>query len=233
MTQKNILYGLMLLLVCLFVAPPLSHADETINWGSTENDNLIYARSGDVLYGAQYFTPSGNAGSAAVTLKQARGSTFPDGVAMTLTIEGDNAGAPDGVALGSTSVLSTGLNVTSGNCNGQTVLYPTISGLSLVSGTKYWVVVGRTMTAHSYPNAPLVCASTDTPHYSYFDSSWNVSSTWEFQGSISLYSSTSTPAGGSVATSSVDQTQQNVWNGYWVFFAMLVFVVWLGRSTKT
>jgi len=33
-----------------------------------------------------------------------------------------------------------------------------------------------------------------------------------------------------VATSSIDQTQRNVWQAYWIFFAMLVFVVWLGRS---
>jgi len=35
-----------------------------------------------------------------------------------------------------------------------------------------------------------------------------------------------------VATSTVDQTQRNVWNGWWAFFSVLVFVVWLGRNER-
>jgi len=33
-------------------------------------------------------------------------------------------------------------------------------------------------------------------------------------------------------TSTLDQTQRNIWNGYWSFFAMMVFVVWLIRQKK-
>jgi len=38
------------------------------------------------------------------------------------------------------------------------------------------------------------------------------------------------PAPAGVATSSVDQTQRNVWQAWWVFFGMFCVVLWLGRS---
>lgn len=34
------------------------------------------------------------------------------------------------------------------------------------------------------------------------------------------------------ATSSVDRVQANFWEAWWTFFAMVVLMIWLGRSTK-
>jgi len=34
------------------------------------------------------------------------------------------------------------------------------------------------------------------------------------------------------ATSSIEQSQTNLWLGYYAFFSMLVFTVWLGRNRK-
>jgi len=51
---------------------------------------------------------------------------------------------------------------------------------------------------------------------------------------VELDVSSATPSvSTSTATSSVDQTQRNVWQAWWTFFAMAVLVIWLGRSTKT
>jgi len=227
--------------VCGIVAafmPALSYADEVITFATTVANALNFNRSGDILYGAQAFTPSANAGSLTAILEMARGDIgFTANV--ILTVEGDNAGEPDGNTLGTASISGGTLTIdVNGDCSGgahSTKTFPTITGLSLVSGTQYWLVVGRSMTPQSTPVMPEICDGTYTPKEHYYDSTWNTAGTRGFVGEVDLLTAGGGGGGGTatstaVATSSVDQTQNNVWQGWWTFFAVLCLVVWLGRT---
>jgi len=170
-----------------------------------------------------------------VHLNQSRDSSGTAGNAY-VTIQTDLLGQPSGVVLGTSNTIDASTFASDdGSCTASTATDYTITGLSLSASTDYWIVMQLSAT-HAPPNIPYDCVENTTPRLSYNETgTWNTyPSDRELVGSIDLSTGGGGGGGGAtttiVATSTVEQTQQNVWQAYWVFFSMLVFVVWLGRT---
>lgn len=224
--------------LCGFVAvlaPAMSYADETITFSTTGVFPRLFGRSGDIHSLAQPFTPTGNATEAAVVAymgKEGAGSVEN----VEFAIQADSAGLPSGSDLGIATIAPVASLPTDNTteCLGteQAFFSATSTGLTLTSGTQYWLIIRKTGADEDTSKTPYLCGKNGTPHQFYYNGSWT-EDTRAPHMSISL-SSGGGGGGGSasttpVATSTIDQTQRNVWQAWWVFFAMLVFVVWLGR----
>lgn len=221
------------------LAPALSYADETIDFSASHTSGQSFGRdSGNVEQVAQAFTPSADAITATFTGglgRTAAGALFN----IDVSIQADSAGVPSGTPLGTVAYDESVLPISDSDCSGgsggnwQTVTFDTISGLTLSASTQYWLVLDTDFHQAYAAGVPFMCHGTYAGSvYKYFASAaWSDGANGMY-GSLAL---TSSGGGGSAtttqtATSTVDQTQQNVWQAYWVLFSMLVFVVWLGRS---
>jgi len=240
MTRKNYILCAVLLADLLFVLLSLGvvHADTQINLATNPGAHaMFFARSDESSRNAQAFTPGINVSALSFYGFYAKEGTGYTGNAI-LAVQGDIAGHPSGVDLGTASIAAVSSFPTdnSTECSGtQAAVLSATTTVSLAAGTTYWIIVRSDTADTSGSQVPYQCGTTYSPEAlsQLGMGSWSaVFSPWGFSGTIFLTEGPAPEPTGGVATSSVDQTQQNVWEGWWTFFAMLVFVVWLGRSQK-
>lgn len=169
---------------------PFSALAETITFGTSDNAAFGFGRNdGGTTMHAQSFIPASDADSASVTLHQAREGSSLSGT-VSVSIESDSSGVPSGSVLGSASLPASTLNGDGGayTCASHTTMaYPSISGLSLVGGTKYWVVTSWSTTG-APDNIPADCVQNTSPRLYYFESGpWTqYPSDYELVGNILL-----------------------------------------------
>jgi len=214
------------------------HADETIPFsdGSTQSGQTLFGRSGDVQQLAVPFTTSADAEAFIVMAGLGyRASGYLDPVQVL--IQGDNAGEPDGATIATVELPADAFEV--GTCSLPTweVTFPT-GTVHLDAATTYWVVFHRNGTYRAPNDNPALCAMTDgtvNGDWSYpGDNDWGNDMSGGlgingWYGEIQLL--TDAPSGGGGgdvggATSTPDQTQQNLFFGFVVFFMSAAFVVW-------
>ncbi len=126
-----------ILALAFLLNPLLVFADETINFAGSQNDNTAFGL--DVpndQRSARSFTPSGNDGTATLTVSLFKNGTPGDNVVVQ--IQADVAGSPSGVSLGSASIAASSLTTSCANYT-----FPAISSLALLGGIKYWLVLTR------------------------------------------------------------------------------------------
>jgi len=220
----------------LGILPVSAFADETISLGdpTSSANQYVFGRSGDIHIVGQKFTPSDYTTDITVTFDIARTAAETDNVRVD--IEADVGGHPSGVSLGSAQIAGTSVaNVGGAECDGavDNETFPTISGLALTSGTTYWAVLSRTGSLNTYPNTYVVCRNTNSvsDQYSQDDSTWSASAK-QFSGYLDLISGTppEPPSTEGTATSTVNQTEQNTFNGVLVFMLSMFFVVWFFKK---
>jgi len=209
------------------------HADSSINWGVTCDTYNTFANVSNRDVVAQPFVPSEDSQSVAFTGRIVQIGTPVDSV--QLSVEADSSGHPSGTPLGSISD-STHFAGAAGTapCDGSSYSYAPITGLFLTSGTTYWVVFGRTGVLND-TNAYRLGENTS------FGGLLQLSSgSWSALGSSGAYGSLALTAGsggggtststGAYATSTIEQAQTNLMNGFFVYFISFFGMVWLLRK---
>jgi len=141
MSNKNKKYarllGIYLTVILFSVACPAFA--ETITWSSSTNDfdNLGVT---SIKQAAEPFTPSANSSAAVVQAALSTGASNP-GDDLVVSIETDNSNSPSGTVLGTATLVNGSIQASP--CSTGVLTFPTVSGLSLTAGTKYWAVFSR------------------------------------------------------------------------------------------
>jgi len=126
-------------LLALFFFPSFAFADETIDFGTSPNDNWngISTDSSQGHYYAEPFTPSANADHITASVSVIKSDNPSHNVKFEL--RSDSSGSPSGTVLGSATVPVSSISST--NCNSPSVLtFPTVD-VSLSLGVQYWWVI--------------------------------------------------------------------------------------------
>jgi len=149
----------------------------------------------------------------------------------TMYIYTDNAGEPGTQVGGSDS-----LQPTNTDCAANTWHFST--PVNVTNGTDYWVVIHSDIDGNNYPDILTSCSDGvgggGTAYKSTDAITWNNNGPAEYATFDILDEPTPpTPDISTEATSTVDQTEQNLWFAYWTFFGTMIFVIWLFRSTRT
>jgi len=211
-----------LILIFVWFAPTKTHA-EVITFGSGSTpDNQNYGTITDSQRFAEPFTPGGDANTITPIFYVHKTGSPTD--YARVSIYSDSGGVP-GSLLASSDILGSSMGT---SCSAQ--VFDDIS-LSVYSGTQYWVVFERTSTLDN-TNAYTACLD-DTTTIKQFNGSWaNYAFGWVV-GSLTLSTSGGGGGGGgstTEGTSTVDQTEQNLWNAYWSIMITAAFVIWLFRK---
>ena len=159
--------------------------NDAFGFGSTGSSAAIYVVGN--------FTADQNIGSIDVTLSTFKNGSPADNVVYT--IQGDNAGVPDNVNVGTPLVVAGSSLPTSA---GAAAFLGTITGLSLVNGTKYYLCGHRSGSQdasnnYSWPFQTsgsfdlFTQASSDAPI-------WQTHSAWATRGSITTHAAAAGPA---------------------------------------
>jgi len=225
-------------LYAIFVLP--AFADEAIESTNEANSSggtaIGYTSGGDIRLAAGVaFTPTitGTIESVVVSVTVAGGSPS-DGLVVELQA---GSSLPDNTVIESTdTITSIASSCTNAATNDRTFTFD--SPAPVTAGTKYWIVVKRA-GAQSDSNFYRLCGSgsAGAPYYEAhkYGSGWT-DETSDAQSRISLTviegegeeppAATSTDS----VTSSEAQAQQNLFNGFVIFFIFMVFPIWLFRK---
>jgi len=170
---------------------------------------------------AQPFTPSIHGEIAALSFNISKNNTPVDNARWG--IQADSAGSPSGVYLGSVDIAPAAI-----------AAYPTYTTFTdqalsatveVFSGTQYWVVFSRTGAMHASDNYDDCGDAAGSGKKHYTTGAWSaVAETLRFSLTIA-----ETPLPETSSTSTPDQVQQNVFQGWLVFFLTFVFIVWFFR----
>lgn len=225
--------------ILVMMMAPAAYADETIGGTLSHSQSNVIGYNGDGrAFIGTTFTPSisGTFNSGDVSAQLAAGARQ-----FTVQVRADNAGVPDTTVIAESGFMTP--VISSDGCAADSILAFTLDDIVTVSTSSvYWLVIAPTGSDGStYSRA---CAGTGTGVGTTNFASANGSSGWYDYTGDPLYMSFTIvegappdepPAYGDVistTTSSVDQTEQNLWNAMWTFIAVMFFVVWLFRSTK-
>jgi len=202
----------------------LVHADVCATQGSSNDSMRFGYNNTSEYYGAAKFVPSMDC-----TVDSLEASieaiTVPIGT-LTLSIYNNSASAPGTELEQCGAIVPTGsFSLLTSTCSGTT---------AVTNGVTYWIVAKSTAT----PDA--------TNYYRWEAQDSNLGlglkrgptswTDWDNAGAGGVYTVNGTSGGGGggstngEATSSVEQTETNLWYAYWTFFATLWFVVWMFRK---
>lgn len=219
----------------------LAHADTCFtnsSSGSAVSFNAGPMLSGYAGYYGSVFTPSIDCTLDSVDLQmRATGSPTDD---VNIEVWSTSGGIPD-------ASLETGTPIDPSPLTGSysTVTSSFAGTTVLLAGQQYAIVVNRTGFVGSFDNSNYVEVEADSiapgngvlygastlPAFSYRDQYSDTGYHMTLSGTP--YAPPPSPIAGVEATSSVDQTEQNAWNALWSFMAVVFFVVWLGRSSRS
>lgn len=226
----------------LFFASVLPAFAETITWASSSNDLDNYGNTSQAKI-AQPFTPSVNADTASVVFGVKPSGSPTDNV--TIDIFADSAGLPSGSSLGGTSLPHGSIG---SDCT-TPITFPSITGLSLVGGTQYWVVFGRSGSQDG-TNKYTYCGQDSTPGVFYYflnNTTWTLG--W---GNIFKQIVLTSSGGGGGSTdgafpngsevfpgqsasttfSIVDNPTQDFFNGMVLFLMSFFGLIWIFKSRR-
>jgi len=130
------------LAIIMFFLPTVAFANETINFTTDRTDYHQFSVAATVDARGRVFTPSGNADTVEVNLQLLKISG--SGGNVVISVNTTSAGVPTDTVLGSITVSYDSLANPNGGspyCNTPATNYGSITGLSLVSGTAYALVV--------------------------------------------------------------------------------------------
>jgi len=195
--------------------PPEAHADVCASYTNTNNDSI----NGTLFIGAP-FTPSVDCGVTDMKMYDwmDSGGTVND----TYFIYSDSGGSPGTVLVtGSTNLISSATPVINDSTADGSVV--------LTAGTQYWLVADKTTSSseqRGYFNTGVASVS----KYSSNGSSWTAydrNIIFEVDGTVSGGGgggATTTPD--LTATSTIEQSQTNLFYAVDIYFMSMVFVVW-------
>jgi len=222
--KKLLLFG-----VFMFFLPVVSFA-ETVNF-ATSYDNAHTTGNTTVQQYAIQFTTTAAATDAVVSGHIYKLGSPSDNFVMKIVA--DNSAAPTGATIGTATQAFSGISGTSSaDCPTATTM--TFSGMTMPAGT-YWLVYtrsGAVSDTDRYARCDLDAYTTYTDD-TYNGSSWSaVSGVGNVYASIVLSSAAApaVPIGG--ATSTIEQSQQNLSYALLLFFFVFFGVVWLLGKSK-
>jgi len=231
-TRKALILVSLVSLVWLFCASVVVvFADETLNWASSGTDPLSFGRNDAQTMIAQSFTPTANWTTANGALRLGRSASNSRDIYFTIqTDSGSNT--PSGVVLATSTLSESGLVTSDSDC-GAAVDTSTgdLTGMTLVSGTKYWLVLSTSALSSYAGGVPFACGGAYTPVARYLDGTWQ---DWTSKGLLYSITLSGTPVSPDVplggATSTLEQAQSNLAMAFWLFLACFFGVVWLLRK---
>lgn len=165
----------------------------------------------------QSFTATISGTLTSVTYKITSNGTPTDN--LLIYFEADVAGSPSGVPLDTITKVDPADGIYTDVFAGAP---------SIVSGSSYWIVFTRSGAVDS-SNYLVMCRNTSGVYAGGTNKDFSV--TWQDQSptdlSLTLLQDLPpSPALDTSATSTVNQTEQNVFNGFFVFLVTMWFVVW-------
>lgn len=113
----------------------------------------------------------------------------------------------------------------------------TFAGTTLLTaGTTYWASCAPA-TSSGTDEEDCMISSTNATSKTWNNINWSTFTPNFANNSVAMVIEGSQSGGGTatttpVATSTIDQTQRNMWNAYFAFFSMFCLVLWMGRSTR-
>jgi len=227
---RNLIIASQLVIFFFVFSPFFVFADQIIDLNPTNSPAFPsevgqIGRAGGVRERAIPFTTTETNNNAEIVLCVWKTGTPTDD--LKISIQEDSGGFPDGVDI--SYLLLDGGVMSASSCS-VPVSLGSITGLSLLSGTDYWLVADRTGADSDTDSYNWFQYYTDTNYESAHNegSGWSVygvGDTYNPYGSIILTTETP-PQPQASSTSSIDQTQTNLFYGFLVFFLTFWFVVW-------
>jgi len=219
--MKRILFILLIVL-----GPTAAYADDycLVHNGGTFADQTSWGLVGPTINGVHFTVPDDCVLSTASFLLAKNGTPADNAV---IELYDDSSGVPG-------SLLATGSTVSGASISGTSYANASWAtstfSYTLTAGTNYWLRFTRSGAADNsnYYITPYRIAAANVKHYN-----GTVWGSYEGDTTLTLYGASSTsptPPDLGGATSTVDQSQQNLANAVYIYLACFALMVWLMRK---